>query len=145
MADLFSLERIAAQNGWSMAGLGIIIDLTGLAALSLIISQVPKLVNLLEKIKTLAGGGSSPEKPSVATAAPAAPEEPVGDFSSTDISDLANFYQNHTRELGDTFLLVALYRLAAQKALPHPHLTIKSLRETGLLLPKGDGYFAWNM
>ena len=31
MQELFSFERITAQNGWSMAALGIMIDLTGQA------------------------------------------------------------------------------------------------------------------
>lgn len=142
MSDLFSLQRIAEHNGWAMAGLGITIDIAGLAVLALIIAQVPKLVALLDKVKILLGG----KAPGIPEPAPAAASQAAAfDFSPDGIKSLAELYKMHADKLGEAFPLAELYQLAVKEGLPHPHLTIKSLREAGLLLPEGDARFAWKL
>jgi hypothetical protein len=60
-----------------------------------------------------------------------------------DLTGACQIYQTISAELGPTFPLTPLYRLSERAQLPHPYLTIRSLREAGLLLPQGDGLFSW--
>ena len=141
MADLFSLERIAAQNGWAMAGLGITIDLMCLSLLALIISQMPSLVSAIEKIQAIFkkdGAGSEQKQDADKRLKPE-------DLSPAGLPEIAGRYQQDTHSLGEIFLLADLYKLLEKKKQPPPHLTIKSLRTAGLLLPEGEGRFAWNV
>ena len=50
--------------------------------------------------------------------------------------------KRHTEVVQD--ILKDLYQRATQFDLPHPHITIKCLREAGILSPQGDGMFRWN-
>lgn len=155
MADLFSLQRIAEQNGWAMAGLGITIDIAGLAVLAIIIAQVPRFVALMEKVFGLFGTiidkikvllGGKPQAVAVPEQAPATTSQTVVfDLSPSGITKLAELYKKHTDKLGEAFPLTELYQIAAKEGLPHPHLTIKSLREAGLLAPEGEARFAWKL
>lgn len=137
MFDLFSFSRITAQNGWAMAALGIMIDLTGLTILSIVVSKVPGMVGVMEKI------GSIFKK------TPGAPRrKPVIETKSDDLSDegihkIAGVYKECAASLGEIFQLSELYRSSEESGLPHPHLTIKALREAGLLVPEGNGLFKW--
>ena len=137
MFEIFSFQRIAAQNGWAMAALGITIDLTGLAVLSLIISRVPKLVALIEKIGAIfkKAPGEQRHKPAIKSKADKHSEE--------GINKIADVYKDCARMLGEVFQLSELYRASEESGLPHPHLTIKALRESGLLVPEGNGLFRW--
>ncbi len=145
MADIFSFQRIAEHNGWSMAGLGITIDLLGLTLLAIIISQVPKLVGLIEKIKGLFQKSPTDTADNAPEADNQVGQTPVYDLSLDGIKEVGALYKEKTNELGDSFELTALYHVSDKLGLPHPHLTIKSLREAGLLQPEGDRRFAWNL
>lgn len=139
MFELFSFSRISAQNGWAMAALGITIDLTGLAVLALIISRVPKVVGLAEKIGSMfkKRPGEPRQKPVV--------ESKEDNLSEEGIQKIAGVYKECARTLGDVFQLSELYRSSEENGLPHPHLTIKALREAGLLVPEGNGLFKWHI
>lgn len=132
---MFSIENITANNGWAMALAGAIIVMTGLSVLSLVISQLHKLVALFEK--------KDPAK----TKGPAAavPESPVAAAISdpADMAETAKLYQTAAGELDREFELRQLYAVAAQKQMPHPHLSIRSMREAGIIVPAGDGLFTW--
>ena len=142
MADLFSFQRIAAENGWSMAALGILIDMTCLALLATIISRVPKVVALIDRAGAFFQKEKGPEghPPETGKDAP-----PYDDFSQEGLLKIGGIYKECAADIGETFPLSALYDVSQKKGLPHPHLTIKSMREAGLLLPKGDGKFSWNL
>lgn len=139
--NLFSFSRIAAHNGWSIASLGITITITCLAVLSMIISKVPLLVAFFDRIGGLINKNELPIIETPATA-PAAPEY---DFSTDGARQIAAVYMDCAKALGESFHLPDLYRVSQEKGLPHPHLTIKTLRESGLLLAEGNGRFKWNL
>ena len=65
------------------------------------------------------------------------------DIFPLNASEAAQFYLPLIEQMGEAFQLSDLYLLAREKNLPHPHLTISSFRQTGFLLPKGDGIFTW--
>ena len=137
------LENIALNNGWSQALLGISIVMTGLIILSIAISQIHKLVdfweNRPEKKKIAPGAVSSDTATTVNGLSLEVPNQ-----CPADIGQVAALYQPIVEQLGTTFELRELYQRAAQFDLPHPHITIKCLREAGILLPQGDGRFSWN-
>jgi len=130
---MYGLQAISHYNGWAMALVGALIVVSGLTVLSFIISRLPKLIGLFDKDKK------------TATATEVKPPEasPIPDRCPADINAAAGLYRQFSASLGERFDLVDLYRLCLDKNLPHPHLTIKCLREAGLLVPHGEGQFAW--
>ncbi len=137
------LDNIALNNGWSQALLGASIVMTGLVILSIAISQIHKLVDFWEK----RGQKAEPE-PATAPAGTATTVSgltlEVPDQCPADINQVADLYRPIVAQLGTTFELRELYQRAAQFDLPHPHFTIKCLRDAHILIPQGDGFFSWN-
>jgi hypothetical protein len=138
---LFGFEAIAAHNGWAMALAGALIVMAGLAVLSFVISQLHRIVDILEyrkknQVKTQNGPQTGP----------------VGDHqkfsvprqTAEDIMETATRYKQLVEQLGPSFQLSDLYAVSFKHGLPHPHLSIKSLREAGILVPQGNGVFSWN-
>jgi len=127
-------EAITAQNGWTMAVTGVLIVMVGLTLLATIISQLHKVLALFER-KNVEDQDHQPNAKPRRTL-------PAADLI-TDLSAAAGFYQSITTELGDSFLLTSAFELLKQEGIPHPHLTIKTLRENGYLVPLGEGRFTW--
>jgi len=127
---LFDFQLITANNGWAMAIVGILIVMSGLSILSFIISQLHKLIALFEKKKKTAG-----------TASPYKMPEKFPD----DMEEVARLYEPLVKQLSSTFSLDELYALTTENKYPHPHLTIRSFREAGILIPQGDGIFTWKL
>ncbi len=118
-----------------MALVGATIVFSGLIVLTLAIAQLHKVLKLLSKKSV------SPVVP------PSVPEKPPEDAGSvdglTDMATLSEAYDALANELGETFQLADLYALALRDDLPHPHLSIRALREAQLLLSQGEGFFSW--
>ena len=132
-------ENIAMNNGWSQAFIGASIVMTGLVILSLAISQIHKLVDFWEnrrKAPQAAESGSPGALDSITANVP--------HQCPADISETAALYQPLVDRLGPTFELKDLYRQAAEFDFPHPHITIRCLREAGILESEGEGMFRWN-
>jgi len=130
---VYGIEAINHHNGWAMAIAGALIVLFGLALLSFVISQLHKFAALIEN---LAKKRSQPTETKVETDA-------AQQRSLLDINQLRERYRMLTADLGDTFELAKLYEIATESGLPHVHLTIRSLREAGILMPVGKGVFKW--
>lgn len=133
---MYGLEAITAQNGWAMAVAGSLIVMAGLTVLSFVISQLHKIAALLEK-----GAEKRSEKKQAAKFAPqeAVAPKPPGfdrDEAKAGLKPLA-------AELGEPFELANLYELANSGELPHVHLSIRSLRESGVIVSAGEGRFVW--
>ncbi len=132
---VFDIARITANNGWAMAVIGAVLVMLGLATLSLIIAQLHKIIGFFEN-KTIFPPTGKGE------AAPAAAADGDVDYLA-DPESSAKRYKVLTEKLGDPFDLTQLYQLAQRDQLPHPHLTLRTLREAGLLVPAGEGTFSW--
>ncbi len=138
---MFGFEAIAAHNGWAMALAGALIVMAGLSVLSFVISQLHRIVDLFEY-----------RKKNHAKTQNGSQTDPVGDrqiFSvprqtAEDIMETATRYKKLVEQLGPSFQLSELYAVSIKHGLPHPHLTIKALREAGILVPRGNGVFSWN-
>ena len=134
---MYGLEAIQAHNGWAMAVTGTIIVMIGLSVLSFIISQLHRILDLVDgrkdrksQKKTARDQASIPESQPVL--------QPLANLSETLIR-----FQPLTKEIGDPFDLTALFQIFVHHDDPHPHLTIRSLREQGYLVPAGEGLFTW--
>ncbi len=134
---MHGLAAISAHNGWAMALAGACIVITGLAVLAFIISQLHKIVNLLEK-RTGKAELPTPEK-AVEKAESVSGQENILD----DLATAAKLYMPLTAGLGETFELSKLYQIFEKENLPHPHITIRALRDAGYLAPAGEGSFFW--
>lgn len=130
---MFSIELISANNGWAMALAGALIVMTGLAMLSFIISQLHRLVAVLEKKETApaedAPGGTAGEK--------------IPEKFPENLDRVAVLYEPLVKQLPERFGLEALFALTRKNNYPHPHLTIRSFRQAGLLISRGEGKFSW--
>lgn len=131
------LAAISAQNGWAMAVAGACIVMTGLAVLAFIISQLHKIVNLIEK-KTEETEEPAPEKAVPKTESAIVAENILDDLAAT-----AKICKPLTAGLGEAFELTQLYQVFEKENLPHPHITIRALRAAGYLAPAGEGSFSW--
>jgi len=127
------------NSGWSQALIGASIVMTGLVILSLAISQIHKLVDFWENRSRKAAPTDTGTTTKVN-----GPTLDVPNQCPADITQTAALYQPLVDQLGSTFELRELYRKAAEFDFPHPHITIRCLREAGILESEGEGRFRWN-
>lgn len=130
---MYGFEAISANNGWAMAFAGALIVVSGLAVLATVISQLHRVAALLEQPRRKPT--QRPEPPSQKPSAP-----PKLTFS---IEAEVQHYRELASALDDAFELKQLYESAAAAERPHIHLTIRSLREQGYLVPDDRGKFSW--
>ena len=131
-------DNIAANYGWSQAILGISIVMTGLVVLSFAISQIHKLVAFWERRQ--AGPSTTPADAADRVTATA----PSEDQCPLDLDTTLKLYRPLTESLGAPFQLKDLYHQAVAHDLPHPHISLRCLREDGQLIALGEGFFNWN-
>ncbi len=142
-----------------MAALGILVVFSSLVILSVIISQLHKVLTLWNKkdewlpgkkhlkttvpVETTKGKnetknpvGSIPTPGTKPSAPSDRPEYPP--VSPCNIDKIVQMWSPLFNKLDDPFELSQLYKLAAQEDMPHPHLSITRLREENLLIPDGN-------
>ena len=133
---MYGFEAISAQNGWAMAIAGALIVMSGLAVLALVISQLHKFAGFLDKgVKKRAAKKQPLETEAQAVDVPTPPVFDL-DGAKAHLKPLA-------ADLGETFELTQLYEVANRSRLLHVHLSIRSLRESGVIVPAEGGRFAW--
>ncbi len=138
---MYGFEAINAHNGWSMAIVGASIDFAGLIILSIIISQLHKILEFWEKRKSTE---KDDEKSHQGSGAKTVKGKSIPEIFPQDILEVAKLYVPLIEQIGKTFQLTELYRLAQESNYPHPHLTITTFRQEGILSPIEDGLFTWN-
>ncbi len=140
---MYGLEAISNAHGWSMALAGALIVISGLALLSFIISQFPRLVGAMENAREKRKQRKlEKETGKVKMAETPEPPAPVC-FYPLDADMLTGLYEPLVKQLGESFELKDLYDICRENDLPHVHLSIRSLRECGKLSLCGDGVFSW--
>ena len=138
---MVGLKAITVNNGWAMSVAGALIVFAGLVVLSTVISQLHKILSLLDKKKV----DVHPKHE------PAENDEAVEELMVTlpkqfpsDIHEVACLYQPLIEEIGETFYLVNLYKIAKENGFPHPHITFNGFRDAKIIVPHGEGVFSWN-
>jgi hypothetical protein len=135
---LYGLENISANNGWAIAVLGAGIVFTGLAVLSLVISQIHRILKYFEN----RGEPQAPPRPEPEGVPK---EKPPGTIHRLpEPKELVSIYRPLVEGLDEPFQLALLYEKAAKIDLPHTHISISRLREAGVLESQGEGDFVWN-
>jgi hypothetical protein len=136
---LFGLEAIANNNGWEYAFLGVCIVFSGLVILSLVISQLHKLLDvwdnrasLFETLKSLPKAAPSPGEP-----------EKGPDRFSVSLAETTRQYGMLVDRIGEPFALPKLLKLAEKSGLHRPHATINELLQAGIIVPDETGYYLW--
>ena len=135
---MYGLEAISANNGWAMAITGPLIVMSGLIVLSIIISQLHKLVTIFDK------KAKQTTEPPTKSKVKSKDEISVPKILPNDILETAKIYQALIDKLEQPFELSNLYQVAAQNNFPHPILTVNRLRGAGILISEGEGLFIWN-
>ncbi len=135
---MYGLEAISANNGWVMAITGLLIVMSGLIILSIIISQLHKLVAIFEKKNKQA------TEPPIKSKVKSKNEISVPRIFPSDILETAKIYQMLIDKLEQPFELRDLYQVAEQNNFPHPILTVSRLRNAGILIREDEGLFIWN-
>ena len=131
---MYGLEAISAYNGWAMAITGPLIVMAGLTILSIIISQLHKVVAIFDK----------KAKQTTEPVVKSKDEISVPKILPNDILETAKIYQMLIDKLEQPFELSDLYQVAEQNNFPHPILTVSRLRDAGILIREGEGLFIWN-
>lgn len=132
------LEAISAHNGWAIAAVGISIVFTGLTVLSLIISQLHKVLKLWDDRGTIYRRMKEQRQ-----------EKKVAEELflrlPQDVKQSARQFRLLTDRMGgDPFSLLELLDLADKCGLPRPHSALNDLILAKRILPDGKGYFWWN-
>jgi hypothetical protein len=135
-APVYGFDAISAANGWAMAIAGALIVMSGLTVLSFVISQLHKIAERLEK--GLGTKSTDQEKTTVKLPEPSPVQHPV-----FDIEEAREALMPLAADLGEEFELKFLYEIAAANDLPHVHLSIRNLRESGVIIPTGEGLHRW--
>lgn len=138
---MFGFENIANNNGWAIAAVGASIVFLGLVALSLVISQIHRLLNLWEdREKVFSRFKQQP----TAVKSQKSAELDYGDQRLPSVQQLIEAYQPLIEKLQEPFKLSQVFEIANKNDMPHPHLSIQRLQEADVLVAKGDGTFTWN-
>jgi hypothetical protein len=132
---MYGIEAINAHNGWAMALAGALIVMCGLSVLSFIISQLHKILALTETRKK----STAIDQPPVPAPVPAA----TADHDLSNLEGSLTCYCDETACLGSAFTLQDLFKVFQACDFPHPHLTIRSLKEKGFLVPADQERFSW--
>ncbi|MBW1955158.1 MAG: OadG family protein [Deltaproteobacteria bacterium] len=129
---MYGFEAISHYNGWTMAIAGALIVMSGLTILSFVISQLHRVAGLFEK---------RPEEPPPEDV-PETPAKSFG-FPLDDLQEAAAQCSLEAAALGEPFEIKALFEVLKNRGWPAPHLTIRTFRERGILVPAEDGLFSW--
>lgn len=139
------IGNIAANNGWAMFVVGYITVMVALAVLAGLISLMPKIIAIQEALNPFgrcAKSGHASKAPVKAeTAPPPVPQETLPELNAMAI---AAEYGPFVGQLESPFELQQVYVIARENDLEHPHLSIRTLLETGKLSQESNGLFKWN-
>jgi len=135
---LTGLEAISANNGWSIAGLGVTIVFTGLVALATAIEQLHKMLDIWENRRAYFEWFKQ-KRAKKATE----PEKVV--YLPEDIQEAARIYKMLIERMEEhPFSLPKLLDFALRRGIGKPYSTINDLLLAKVIVPVGDGYFSWN-
>ena len=135
---MYGLEAITANNGWAISVVGITIVFCGLVTLSLVISQLHKVIAFyenpekLKKIFARSQKKAVESKPAPIVVLTPAQKETFKQFSLL------------VRTMEDHFSLPRLLFLAQISGLKDPHSNLHLLLKSGTVFPDNQGLFCWN-
>ncbi len=140
---MYGFENISANNGWAISFLGVSIVFTGLTLLSLIISQLHKLLGVWEsKNKPPA---KTFEKEAACPAVARTIQKMRLDHLPDKQQEVARRFQLLVCRMERPISLPALLHLAELVGMESPHSSLNDLLRKKVIVPDGKGYFNWNV
>ncbi len=133
---MLGFENISIHNGWSISLIGITIVFSGLAALSFVISQLHKILDLWENRQKHINSWSKRKKADEA-AVSSIPEITF----PPDMKESIRQYKILIDRLGEPFSLPELLSLAEKCGMEHPHSEVNKLIISEIIVPDGKGYY----
>lgn len=134
---MYGLEAINANNGWAISVVGITIVFSGLVSLSLVISQLHKVLALYEdpsKIKAFFKPKKAKKKI----------EDVVVNIVLTQSQkEVTKQFALLVRTMDDHFSLPKLLHLAKISGLKDPYLNLNNLLKLKMIKSDKDGFFTW--
>lgn len=140
------IEAILYHNGFDMAVVGVSIVFTALVTLSLIISQLHKLLLMWDDRRTYISKARrlfSLSKPKRGRALKKE-EKKSGVKYFADIEVSSRQFNILIQWMGEPFSLPELIRIAELLGIEHPYSTVSRLIESNLIIPDQKGFFLWN-
>jgi hypothetical protein len=125
-----------------MAIAGALIVFSGLVVLSTAISQIHRILLFFENKYT---GFRNNNKIQENDEPEEQPDSDLPKEFPSELDEIACLYQPLIEEIGETFYLSDLYKIAKENNFPHPHITLTAFRDANILIPYGDGVFSWNL
>ena len=136
---MLGLKAISTNNGWEYAIVGICIVFSGLVILSIVISQLHKLLNLWENRSAILSAMRENRK----KAPLKSPAKEELSERALNLVEAKKQYRLLVSRLSDPFALPKLLRLAEKSGLHRPHSTLNDLIQAGIIEPDATGYFIW--
>ena len=137
---MYGFHAISTHNGWAMSIAGALIVFSGLVVLSAAISQIHKILLFFENKYA---GFRNNKKIQENDEPEEQPDLVLPTIFPTELDEIACLYQPLIKEIGETFYLSDLYKIAKENNFPHPHITFTAFRDAKILIPYGDGVFSW--
>ena len=138
---MYGFHAISTHNGWAMSIAGALIVFSGLVVLVAAISQIHKILQFLENKYN---GFRNNNKIQENDEPEEKPELALPTIFPVELDAIACLYQPLIKEIGETFYLSDLYKIAKENHFPHPHITFTAFRDAKILIPHGEGVFSWN-
>ena len=140
---MYGLEAINANNGWAISVVGITVVFSGLVILSLVISQLYKVLALWEDPSKIKAFFKAKQQ-----------EEPIEELQEKQISDQPIFSKSQkevvkqfallVRTMEDHFSLPRLLHLARISDLKDPYSNLNNLLKAKIIIQDGSGFFTWD-
>ena len=140
---MYGLDAINANNGWAISAVGVTIVFSGLVTLSLVISQLHRILALWEdpsKIKAMFKAKKIDEK----APAPAETELVEKVVFTENQKELAKQFDLLAQSLEDHFSLPRLLHRSQVSGLEDACLNLNSLLKAKIIVPDGAGFFTWD-
>jgi Oxaloacetate decarboxylase, gamma chain len=136
---LYGLEAINAHNGWAISAVGVTIVFSGLVVLSLVISQLHKVLALYENPQKIKQWFSRPK--SLETQ----PETKVSLLVLTEEQkEISKQFSLLASTLQDHFSLPRLLELARVSGVKDCHSNLNILLKSAIIFPDNEGFFCWD-
>lgn len=136
---MIGIEAIIQHNGFDMAAVGITIVFTALVTLSLIISQLHKLLTFWDN---RAAWKQKIFRMFVPREPEAGPSPHVQHVPGS--AEAARQFYMLIQATGEPFSLPRLLRTAEACGIRHPHAKASRLIEQNLIIPDQKGFYLWN-
>ena len=140
---MYGLEAINANNGWAISVVGITVVFSGLVILSLVISQLYKVLALWEDPSIIKALFKAKQKKEL-------PEE----LQEKQIVDQMDFTESQkevvkqfallVRTMENHFSLPRLLHLARISDLKDPYSNLNNLLKAKIIIQDGSGFFTWD-